>query len=75
LRNDEWPPLPGERRVRFGCGALTGIAVGVSIMFEEATSVWTTVVLCLGLAVVLGMAAALFGDRFWSWLGAWMWWR
>ncbi len=75
LTNDEWPILPGERRVRFGCGALAGVAIGVSIMFEEATSARTTVLLCVGLAVVFGLAAALFGARFWSWLGVWRWWR
>jgi hypothetical protein len=66
--DDEWPLLPGERHVRFGCGALAGIAIALSFMFRDVHTVGSTILVCPGTAVVVGVAATLFGDRFWSWL-------
>jgi hypothetical protein len=55
---------------------MAGIVIGLSIMFQEASSARAIIFVCLGLAAVLGMAAALFGERFWTWLGrAWAWLR
>lgn len=67
VNGGEWPLLPGERPVRFGCGALAGLAAGFWIISDRTGSVGLTVVVCLGTAVLVGFAAALFGDRFWRW--------
>jgi len=68
MNDSELPILPGERRVRFVCGAVAGIAIGSGIMFSRSGSVGGTILVCVGLAAVLGLAAALFGDQFWRWL-------
>ena len=68
MKDSEWPLLPGERRVRFLCGTLAGCAIGFWIVFDRTNSVGLTIVVCLGTAVLVGFAAALFGDQFWRWL-------
>jgi hypothetical protein len=52
-----------ERSIRFGCGLLTGFALGVFVVGR----IFTTLALSidLGLAVLFGILAAAFGDRFW----------
>ena len=66
--DDDWPLLPGERRVRFGCGVLAGAALALSFMLRGDHGAGSTILVCLASAVVVGIAAALFGDRFWYWL-------
>jgi hypothetical protein len=77
VKDDDWPVLRGERGVRFGCGALAGAALALSFMFRDVHSAGSTILVCLGTALVVGVAATLFGDRFWSWLwsaSAWFRW-
>jgi len=67
--------MRGERSVRFGCGALAGVAVALSIAFGESTSTaGRTIMMGVGFAAVFGVAAALFGDQFWRWLWSIRWW-
>jgi hypothetical protein len=66
--DDDWPLLPGERRVRFGCGVIAGVALALSYMLGGGHSAGVTILVCLASAIVVGVAAALFGDRFWYWL-------
>ncbi|MDM0076352.1 hypothetical protein QTH90_18225 [Variovorax sp. J2P1-59] len=56
-----------EMRVRFICGALFGLVVGVGL----CVSLWPLGVLGLSALVALavvgcGLGAARFGDRFWA---------
>lgn len=68
--DDDLPILPGERRVRFGCGALAGAALAFSyVMRQRGVTAKGTLFVCLGVAAVFGVAAALFGERFWR--GLW----
>lgn len=63
--------LPGERKVRFGCGALAGfLIVGLGTL-SSAGPPWGAVLAGLGAAALFGWAAAHWGDRFWEWLGTW----
>jgi hypothetical protein len=74
VRDDDWPVLPGERRVRFGCGALFGLAVGLSlgtVLTGAPIAIWLFVA---GVAVVFGLGAAAFGDSFWRIVGGWKRW-
>ena len=68
MKNEELPLLPGERRVRFGCGALAGLVLGVSLAFRMNGGTVGAVLLVAGCALVMGVAAALFGERFWDFL-------
>jgi hypothetical protein len=68
MKDEDFPLLPGERRVRFGCGALAGLVLGVSIAMRMIGGTVETVLLIAGCALVMGVAAALFGERFWDFL-------
>jgi hypothetical protein len=63
--------LPGERKVRFSCGALAGFfCMGLGVL-SSAGPLWNAILVGLGAAVLFGWAAARWGDRFWEWLGTW----
>jgi hypothetical protein len=68
MKDEELPLLPGERRVRFGCGALAGLVLGISWAMRMIVGTVETVLLIVGCALVMGVAAALFGERFWDFL-------
>jgi hypothetical protein len=73
MQNESGPTLAGrktdafELKVRFGCGALLGLAVGLGL----CVSLWplSTLGACLLVVVAVaacGAGAAKFGDRFWA---------
>ena len=61
--------------VRFVCGFFFGVLAGLRILFYGLNSFGRFVAIDLGIAVVCGLAAARYGDKFWytvfrRW---WMW--
>lgn len=72
------PRPPFEDReavgVRFGCGALFGLIVGLGSIYS-LPSVGPVIAVAVALALVCGGLSARYGERFWSsasrWLGWW----
>lgn len=72
------PPDPQEKRLRFGCGFVAGLVAALLsstvLLFLEG---YSALAFCLGVALVFGLLAMQFGDRFWFTLGEsrwWFWW-
>ena len=64
-----------EKGIRFGCGFIFGLFLfGFSAYWfiTEGRSLY--VILVLSAAVVLGLAAMVFGDAFWRWISRWLSW-
>ena len=56
----------GEKAVHFGCGAVVGFLSGLA-SFAYSESILTAAVS----AIVFGILAAFFGERFWYALARW----
>ncbi len=59
--------------VRFSCGALLGLLLGLGVGLSLAPEVprgW----LALAAAMLTGLASAVWGDAFWYGLRDWLWW-
>ena len=67
---DGFRPLPGERGVRFGCGALVGGLFGFYMAIRETEAGPLAIAIAAGLAIVFGFLAARYGDRFWESVGS-----
>jgi len=64
--DDDWPVMPGERTVRFVCGAIVGLFAGCELSNQVGGGKPVMMVLSMiGVAVAFGIAAAILGDRFW----------
>jgi hypothetical protein len=70
-QSGDWPLMRGERRVRFGCGALAGLAAGLVLAERMNGSVVGNVLLVVVTAVAFGIAAAWIGDEFWNYIRWW----
>jgi len=74
------PPPPLEDReavgIRFGCGALFGLVLGLGGVYElTSRSLAPVIVSALVVALVCGLFSARHGERFWSGLSGWLrWW-
>ncbi len=69
-------PDPLERKIRFGCGFIFGLVLG---LLEFARTMYKSVglvaVLTVMAALVCGWLALKYGDRFWyGILQRWRWW-
>lgn len=67
------PPIDSlEKKIRFGCGLIAGLVIGLPtglLTFELiAGPLWTFAIV---LAVVFAFLALRFGDKFWTWLIRW----
>jgi hypothetical protein len=72
---DGFKPLPGERGVRFGCGAIAGGVIGFLLAVRETSGEMQMSVMVAGFAaLVLGVLAAAYGDRLWEGLSKVLWW-
>jgi hypothetical protein len=62
--------------VRFGCGALLGAFMSISLVLSFSGEPKVLLFATVGLPVLCGFAAARFGDRFWSKVleYGWLWW-
>lgn len=71
----ELPPEALEKRVRFGCGALLGLFIGLSggLSWWVANGVGFWLLLLVPV-VICGWLASRRGDRFWERIGPWLWW-
>lgn len=62
-----------EKGIRFGCGALFGVLIGVKsfvyhfFMGDADPDIYVVVTV----ALVCGLLAMKMGDRFWMWLKGW----
>lgn len=63
-----------EKRLRFGCGFLFGVVVVAYMLlrqlFEPSGTFWAV---GAGVAVVCGVLAVRWGDRFWRVAVSWWW--
>lgn len=55
-----------ERRLRFGCGSVLGVVLGVVVAAQLVRPDWSAVVVILLLGVGCGLLAARYGDAFWQ---------
>jgi len=70
----EFPPLPGQDSVRFGCGAAFGAALGFFWALRASSNV-TGIGLAIRVLVVaalFGILSATLGERFWR-RSLWWW--
>ena len=69
LMQTELPPDALERKIRLGCGAVAGIAIGLCAGFVAlelaAGLAW---LLAAVVGTIFALLALRFGDRFWLWL-------
>jgi hypothetical protein len=67
-RNSGFPILPGELRLRTGCGVLIGLLVGLrfALRWFRPSPTWPQLVgSLLVMALLCGVGARWGGDRFW----------
>jgi hypothetical protein len=67
-------PDATEQALRFGCGFIFGLVLGLTstvVLFDWNT---TSLVMVLLLAAAVGLVARHYGDRFWHWFGRWWEW-
>jgi uncharacterized protein YacL len=65
-----------EKGIRFGCGAVLGLLVGVYVgidyfLIENEMVAFIATVVCI--ALVCGILAMKQGDRFWETIKSWWW--
>ncbi len=68
------PPDTMTYGVRAGCGAVAGVAVGLSVCLtwlDDVTVAGCVVVVALAI-IGCSLAAARYGDRFWHGLWDWL---
>ena len=65
-----------EKVIRFGCGALIGLAIGLLIALRLIFSIELGIaaIISVALAVVCGLLAVKHGDEFWYSLKGWLGW-
>jgi len=71
------PPGASEKRLRFGCGFVMGLALGAGTALHLAISNgYYGAAIWLVCGLVCGVLAMHFGDRFWHSLSGFMnrWW-
>lgn len=55
--------------IRFGCGALLGLILAAIVLVQMMPDDWSFAApLGIGLAALLGLLSAKYGDRFWYWM-------
>ena len=54
-----------ERRLRFGCGSVFGVVLGVVIAAQIVRPDWSAAVVILPIGIGCGLLAARYGDAFW----------
>ena len=66
--SSKFPLLPGERRVRFVCGAAAGAVLGFLGSLQRLdVRTWSNLTLHVALAALaIGLLAAWAGDRLWQ---------
>jgi hypothetical protein len=64
-----------EKVIRFGCGSIFGLFIGLTISLDLSGS-WAAPI-AIVIAITLGAMAVKHGDRFWEKVAEWWnpWWR
>jgi hypothetical protein len=57
-----------ERRIRFGCGSVVGAVLGFVWALWELEEIRLSLAIGAGTALLSGVLATRYGDRFWYWL-------
>jgi uncharacterized membrane protein YccC len=58
-----------EKKIRLGCGLIAGLVVGLFVGFLSLNLVAGRLfVFAIALAVLFGVLAVRYGDRFWMWI-------
>ena len=66
------PPDNIEKGIRFGCGAVAGVALAITSMLSiSIVKGWYLVAFVCIWAVVCGVAAMRYGDKFWHNISKW----
>jgi len=69
------PPDLTEKTLRFGCGFIFGLLVtGLSGFLWSVASGHYVVAVSVLAALICGVLALRYGDRFWHWLSRFSWW-
>ena len=71
---DRFPPLKGERTIRFGCGAVFGFAAVLIYVLKETMAVslqGSHLLIALAGAIVFGLLSVWLGDSFWIRIAHW----
>ena len=63
-----------EKGIRFGCGFVFGLVVGLFTALTWIIDSWSIAVIALIAAVVCGLLAERCGDAFWRSLRNWWYW-
>ena len=75
MNEDGYRVSRSEVGVRLGCGALAGVVFGGLVAIRETDgNVWLTIKIAGAAALVMGVLAAAYGDRFWHRLSRVLWW-
>jgi hypothetical protein len=69
-------PDPLEKKIRFGCGFFFGLVLGglefVRMAYKSAGVIVASTLIA---ALLCGLLALKYGDRFWNWMiERWRWW-
>lgn len=69
------PPDGLTKGIRFGCGALLGLLIGVGAAVKLLPADTISEMLSIGLpSLVFGILAMQWGDGFWEWFRDYFWW-
>jgi hypothetical protein len=67
-------PDRAELGIRFGCGTVFGIVVGLAVAMHTVRPGWRAIIVIGVVAPVCGLLAARLGDAFWRFvLDSWPW--
>ena len=72
-RDPDAPRDKLESTVRFGCGAIFGGLISAWLFFRWIDAAPRFIVVIVLIAVICGLAAMRFGDRFWLKLSDYWW--
>jgi hypothetical protein len=66
----EHPPIDAfEKKIRLGCGLIAGLVVGLFVGFLSLNLIAVPLLaFAIALAVLFGVLAVRYGDRFWMWI-------
>lgn len=64
--SDNTRPDRMERGVRFGCGSLFGVVLGIGVAAQVVEPGWRAALIVVPAVLVCGLLAARWGDKFWD---------
>lgn len=67
-------PDATEKNIRFGCGAIFGFLLGFDFVYFVFSTLTASFVVGILAAIIFGILAVRYGDRFWERLTNWIPW-